>query len=126
MTPEELADLVGRLLLTHRLDPDLATRAVGIGRDVVEEMIATGRIGALLDEAQIVRLRLLASILVRLEVRFRGDGKRIRAALHMPLDHLGGASIADRMGDSIEGLRAIRSATESLEEPKVRTWRIDH
>ena len=122
----ELADLVGRLLLTHRLDPDLAMRAVGIEGDVAEEMIATGRISLPLDETQVARLRLLASILVRLEVRFQGDGKRVRAALDMPLDPLGGATIADRIGDGINALRAIRAIIESLEGPKVRAWRVDH
>ena len=126
MTVAELADLVGRLLLTHRLDPDLTMRGIGIERGVAEEMVETGRIQVALEADQVERLRLFASILVRLEVRFGGDGKRIRVALEMPLDPLGGASIADRIGGGIDGLRAIRVAIESLEGPKVRTWRVDH
>lgn len=126
MTAEELVDLVGRLLLTHRIDPDLAMRGIGIERAVVEEMIETGRTRVALDADQAARLRLLASILVRLEVRFRGDGRTIRNALETPLDCLGDTSIADRIGDGIDVLRAIRAAIESLEGPRVRTWRVDH
>lgn len=126
MMVEELADLVGRLLLTHRLDPDLAARGIGVERGVVVELMDTGRIAVALDADQAMRLQLLANILIRLEVRFFGDSKRMRSALKTPCDLLDGMGVADRIGDGIGALRVIRAAVENLEGPQSKTWRVDH
>lgn len=126
MMVEELADLVGRLLLTHQLDPDLAARGIGVDRSAVVELMDTGRIAVALDADLAMRLQLLANILTRLEVKFLGDSKRIRAAIETSCELLEGASISDRIGDGIGTLRVIRVAIENLEGPRSKTWRVDH
>ena len=121
-----LLDLCGRIMLTHGLTPGLAERALGISAEDARAMVDGTPLTVALDADQSVRLALLTNILVRLEIRCRHDARAIRRALQAPLDALGGAAPADRIGDGVDALRAVRAAVDHVELPKVRWWRIGH
>lgn len=121
-----LVDLAGRIMLTHGIDPDHAVRLLGIASGEAEDMIQLGRLWSPLDTARVERLRLFINILMRLEWRLNHDSRAIRHALDLPLDALGGAAPADRFGGSLEDLRELRGAIDSVAAPTIKWWRVGH
>ncbi|WP_112381373.1 hypothetical protein [Sphingomonas carotinifaciens] len=121
-----LVDLAGRIMLTHGIDPDHAVRLLDIDRTEAEDMIQLGRLWSPLDTASVERLRLFINVLMRLEWRLNHDSRAIRHALDLPLDALGGASPADRFGGSLEDLRELRGAIDSVAAPTIKWWRVGH
>ena len=123
---DDLLDLCGRIMLTHALDPCLAERGLGIPREDAQAMVDGTPLAASLDTDQSERLVLLTNILVRLEIACRHDARAMRRALQTPLDALGGAAPAERVGDGVAALRSVRAAIDHVDVPKVRWWRIGH
>ena len=123
MTDAALADLIGRILFTHRIDPRLATAALGIDAAAADDLIACGQLPLAVDR---IRLELLASILVRLEIRLCHDIKAIRAALDTPLAVLGNRAPMDLIGGDVHTLRRVRGAVDHMSAPKSKAWRVGH
>lgn len=121
-----LVDLAGRIMLTHGIDPGHAMHLLDIDRAEAEDMIQLGRLWSLVDTARVERLRLFINILMRLEWRLNHDSRAIRHALDLPLDALGGAAPADRLGGSLEDLRELRGAIDSVVAPTIKWWRVGH
>lgn len=121
-----LVDQAGRIMLTHRIDPGHAVRLLGIARAEAKDMIHLGRLWSPLDTARVERLRLFINILMRLEWRLNHDSRAIRHALDLPLDALGGASPAERFGGSLDDLRELRGAIDSVAAPTIKWWRVGH
>lgn len=121
-----LVDQAGRIMLTHRIDPGHAMRLLDIDRTEAEDMIHLGRLWSPVDTARAERLRLFINILMRLEWRLNHDSRAIRHALDLPLDALGGAAPADRFGGSLEDLRELRGAIDSVAAPTIKWWRVGH
>lgn len=121
-----LVDQAGRIMLTHRIDPGHAMRLLDIDRAEAEGMIHLGRLWSSVDTARLERLRLFINILMRLEWRLNHDSRAIRHALDLPLDVLGGASPAERFGGSLEDLRELRGAIDSVVAPTIKWWRVGH
>jgi len=123
MTDAALADLVGRILFTHRIDPRLVTAAPGIDAAAADDLIACGQLSVAVDRT---RLELFASIMVRLEIRCRHDSKAIRAALDIPLSVLGNRAPIEVVASDVHALRQVRSAIDHVHGPTIRMWRIGH
>ena len=121
-----LVDQAGRIMLTHRIDPGHAMRLLDIDRAEGEDMIHLGRLWSPVDTARAERLLLFINILMRLEWRLNHDSRAIRHALDLPLDTLGGAAPADRLGGSLEDLRELRGAIDSVAAPTIKWWRVGH
>lgn len=121
-----LVDQAGRIMLTHGIDPSHAVRLLGIASGEAEDMIQLGRLWSPLDTARVERLRLFINILMRLEWRLNHDSRAIRHALDLPLDALGGAAPAERFGGSLEDLRELRVAIDSVAAPTIKWWRVGH
>ena len=121
-----LVDLASRIILTHGIDPSHAMRLLGIDRAEAQDMVHVGRLWSSVDTARAERLRLFINILMRLEWRLNHDSRAIRHALDLPLDALGGASPADRFGGSLEDLRELRGAIDSVAAPTIKWWRVGH
>lgn len=126
LTTEALADLGGRIMLTHRLDPALAAKAIGIDAKFAEDIIPHGTLSEPLTEDHHVRLELFVNILVRQEVRLAHDSKAIRQAWVTPLAYLDHQAPGDIVGDGVPALRRIRGAVEHMSAPRVRLWRVGH
>lgn len=107
------AEELGRLLHTHRIDPDLV-----VGTPDLAEL------GTPTDPC--CRAALLLNVLIRVEIRCAGDSVAIRAALDRPLVALEGDCIAERLraGPNLAGLRLLREAAGTMPVPKVRMWRV--
>lgn len=117
-----LLGLLGRLVYSHRLDPGLVASALHV---------ATGDVVALAEGRQVTlgpspRLPLVVNILVRVELKLRGDSRAIRRALLAPLDTLGGRCPAEAMTGSLDDLRRVRLAIDHLSAPTERWWRVGH
>lgn len=121
-----LVDLAGRIMLTHGIDPDHAIPLLGIDRAEAEDMIHLGRLWSPVGVVRAERLRLFINILIRMEWRLNHDSRAIRHALNLPLDALGGAAPADRLGGSLEDLRELRSAIDTVAAPTIKWWRVGH
>lgn len=121
-----LIDLAGRLMLTHAIGLEHAMCLLGIDRAEAEGLVRVGRLRAPLDEFKHDRLRLFVNILLRLEWRLHHDSRAIRLALETPIDALNGAAPADLFGGSLDDLRSLRGAVETIEAPKVKWWRVGH
>lgn len=121
-----LVDQAGRIMLTHGIDPNHAMRLLDIDRTEAEDMIHLGRLWSPVDTARAERLRLFINILMRLEWRLNHDSRAIRHALDLPLDTLSGAAPADRLGGSLEDLRELRGAIDSVAAPTIKWWRVGH
>ncbi len=114
-----LVDLAGRIMLTHGIDPVMprgcsASRVPKRRHDPARSaVVASGyrSRGA---------ARLFINILMRLEWRLNHDSRAIRHALDLPLDTLGGAAPADRLGGSLEDLRELRGAIDSVAAPTIK------
>lgn len=107
------AEELGRLLHTHRIDPDLVVGPP----DLVEHGTPNDPCG---------RAALLLNVLVRVEIRCAGDSVAIRATLDRPLDALAGDSIADRLraGPDLAGLRLLREVAGTMPVARVKMWRV--
>lgn len=121
-----LADLAGRIMLTHRLAPEHLMAAIGLTREQAVTLIAEGRLSMQLDGVQQQRLRLFVNILQRLEWRLNHDSGAIRHALDLPLAVLDGKAPAQLFSGSIDDLRAVRLSVDSVAAPKVKWYRIGH
>ncbi|MWC42589.1 hypothetical protein SAMN05216557_101584 [Sphingomonas carotinifaciens] len=121
-----LVDLAGRIMLTHDIDSDHAMRLLSIDRAEAEDMIHLGRLWSPVGVVRAERLRLFINILIRLEWRLNHDSRAIRHAMNLPLDALGGAAPADRFGGSLEDLRELRSAIDTVAAPTIKWWRVGH
>jgi len=121
-----LVDQAGRIMLTHGIDPSHAMHLLDIDRTEAEDMIHLGRLWSPVDTARAERLRLFINILMRLEWRLNHDSRAIRHALDLPLDALDGAAPADRFGGSLEDLRELRGAIDSVAAPTIKWWRVGH
>lgn len=122
----ELIDLAGRIMWTHAIDPQHVVCVLGITTPEAEEMVRAGRLAEPLGVDRHEQLLLFVNILARLEHRLRHDSRAIRDALEMPLDILGGETIADRLSGSLDDLRALRHAVEALQVVKEKWWRVGH
>ena len=123
-----LVDLAGRIMLTHGIDPVHAMRLLSIDRAEAKDMIHLGRLWSPVGVVRAERLWLwlFINILIRLEWRLNHDSRAIRHALNLQLDALGGAAPADRLGGSLEDLRELRSAIDTVAAPTIKWWRVGH
>lgn len=119
-------DEIGRLGLTHALDPAPLAAALSVEPVDVGDLIDTGRVSEALLAVNDGVADYLLGILVRLEVRCRGDCTAIRAALDRPSPDLHGRSIAEALlaRPDIASLAVIRTAAGTLAVPCVRMWRV--
>jgi len=124
--PGDMIDLAGRVMLTHRLDPELAMRVLRIERGDAERMIVEGRLSRPLYPTAGERLRLFVNILTRLEHRLRHDSAAMRRALETPLDALEGRSPADMLNGDTATLFAVRKAIDHIDTPNEKWWRVGH
>ena len=113
-------DACARLALCHRIELSLVARAIGIDDAAAARMLAGEPIA--LDAERRERLSLLLNILIRAEIRFRGDSRLITELMTTPVAELGNMAPAAKMID-IGGLRAVRSAIDTIPVPVVRMWR---
>ena len=120
-----LLDLIGRIMMTHRLSPDLLVTTLGVAPADAVALIDHGRLPSP-DHAEHDRVRLFANILQRLEWRLRHDGSAIRRVFEQPLDLLGGRTPAQMLGGSLDDLRQLRSAIDTVEAPAVKWYRVGH
>lgn len=120
-----LLDLTGRIMMTHRLRPDLLVAALGVAPADAAALIDLGRLPSLVH-AEHDRIRLFANILQRLEWRLRHDENAIRRVFEQPLDSLGGRTPAGMLGGSLDDLRQLRSAIDTVEAPAVKWYRVGH
>lgn len=121
-----LADLAGRIMLTHRLAPEHLMAVIDLTHEQAIALITEGRLSVQLDCVQQQRLRLFVNILQRLEWRLAHDSGAIRHAIDLPLAVLNGKAPAQLFGGSIDDLRAVRLSIDSVEAPKVKWYRIGH
>ncbi|RIA37085.1 hypothetical protein DFR49_2960 [Hephaestia caeni] len=124
--PGDMIDLAGRIMLTHRLAPELAMRALRIERSDAERMIVEGRLSRPLEPTVGERLRLFVNILTRLEHRLRHDSAAIRRAFETPLDALERRSPTDMLNGDAAALFAVRQAIDHIDTPKEKWWRVGH
>ncbi|KQN92146.1 hypothetical protein ASE90_05305 [Sphingomonas sp. Leaf67] len=119
-------DEIGRLGLTHGLDPAALAAALGVESIDVGKLIDTGCVSDTLLMTSEAAAAYLLGILVRLEVRCHGYSVAIRAALDRPSPDLGGLSIARALlaRPDIAGLAVIHEAAGTLPVPRVRMWRV--
>lgn len=119
-------DEIGRLGLTHALDPAPLAAALGVEAIDVGELIDTGCVSDTLLMTNEAAAAYLLGILVRLEVRCRGDGVAIRTALDRPSPDLSGLSIVQGLlaRPDIAGLAVIHEVAGTLPVPRVRMWRV--
>lgn len=115
-----LADTCARLMLTHRIDRSLVAEALGIAASEVDRTLAGPAIEP--DAELPERLALLVDILMRLEIRMRGDTRLLLETLATPPGTLEGRTPAETMTD-IERLRAVREAIAAMPVPEIRMWR---
>lgn len=130
-TPEtdgtaDLIDLAGRIMLTHAIDPRHLMNLLGIDKLDAEAIIRTGETSLVAGDDWHDRLQLFVNILVRLECRLRHDSRAIRRALEERLEALQGRSAADWFSGSLDDLRTIRRAIETLELVYEKWWRVGH
>ncbi len=78
------------------------------------------------DGIQHDRVRLFANILQRLEWRLRHDASAIRRAFDLPLDTLSGRTPTGMLGGSLDDLRRLRAAIDTIEAPAVKWYRVGH
>ena len=119
-------DEIGRLGLTHALELTPLAAALGVESIDVGKLIDTGCVSDTLLMTNEAAATYLLGILVRLEVRCRGDDVAIRAALGRPSADLGGLSITQGLlaRPDIAGLAVIHEAAGTLPVPRVRMWRV--
>ena len=120
-----LFDLVGRIVLSHRIDPVHVSTALNIGAAEAAVLIERGELPASADQIDLERLERFANFLVRLEWRVRGSAD-IRRVIEVPLHYLGGRSPADLFGGSTEDIRPLRGAVDAIEVPQTKWWRVGH
>ncbi|GAA3268774.1 hypothetical protein [Sphingomonas yabuuchiae] len=121
-----MADLAGRIMLTHRLVPEHLMAVIDLTHEQAVALIAEGRLSVQLDCEQQQRLRLFVNILHRLEWRLNHDSDAIRHALDLPLAVLDNKAPAQLFCGSIDDLRAVRLSIDSVEAPKVKWYRTGH
>lgn len=121
-----LLDLAGRIMLTHCIDPDCAARSLQIDHDDAAELINSGRIQRSLKAVEHERLLLFVNALQRLEWRLKHDSGAIRLALEAPLSALDGASIGRLLSGSLDDLRRLRRAIDTVEVPQAKWYRVGH
>lgn len=119
-------DEIGRLGLTHTLDPAPLAAALGVESIDVGKLIDTGCVSDTLLMTNEAAAAYLLGILVRLEVRCRGDSVAIRTALDRPSPDLSGLSIVQGLlaRPDIASLAVIHEAAGTLPVPRVRMWRV--
>jgi hypothetical protein len=119
-------DEIGRLGLTHALDPAPLAAALGVEAIDVGKLIDTGCVSNTLLMTNEAAAAYLLGSMVRLEVRCCGDSVAIRAALDRPSPDLGGLSITQGLlaRPDIAGLAVIHEAAGTLPVPRVRMWRV--
>ncbi len=120
-----LLDLIGRIMMTHRLSPDLLVAALGVSPADAAALIDHGRLPSH-GGIQHDRVRLFANILQRLEWRLRHDASAIRRAFDLPLDTLSGRTPAGMLAGSLDDLRRLRTAIDTIEAPAVKWYRVGH
>lgn len=127
MTPAgELIDLIGRIMFTHSISAEHVQAVLGGEFAEAVAVVEGEHPSRVLEEGAIDKLRVFATILLRLEWRLSGDSAAIRDALVMPMEVLGGASPAERLAGCIEDMRAIRLAVDAITVPETRWWRVGH
>lgn len=130
--PGWLLDLIGRIMMTHRLPPDYLVATLGMRRDDATALIDHDRQPRGNAAVQADRVRLFANILQRLEHLLGHDGPAIRRAFECPLDELSGRVPAEMLGGTIDDLwrlRAARSTRSKRPGPNgtgsvTETWRV--
>lgn len=124
--PHAILDDIGRVGLTHALDPAPLAAGLGIETRRVERLIATGAMSGPMQALDAEAATYVLNILVRLETRCRGDSTAIRIAMIRPCPALGGRSVTEALlaRPDIEGLAAIRAGVATLEVPRVKMWRV--
>lgn len=123
---DELLDLAGRIMLTHRIAPDHLQRV--IGGDVAEAraVVEAGQMNRRLNAETVEKLVLFVNVLLGLERRLHGEPRAIRRAIETPIDALRGRTPAELFGGELDDLRALRRAIETIEAPKERWFRVGH
>ncbi len=119
-------DEIGRLGLTHGLDPAPLAAALGVDTSDVGKLIDTGCVSDTLLMTSEAAAAYLLGTMVRLEVRCHGDSVAIRAAIDRPSPDFGGLSIVQGLlaRPDIAGLAVIHEAAGTLPVPRVRMWRV--
>jgi len=117
---------IGRLGLTHGLDPAPLAAALGVDPSDVGKLIDTGCVSDTLLMTSEAAAAYLLGTMVRLEVRCHGDSVAIRAAIDRPSPDLGGLSIVQRLlaRPDLAGLAVIHEAAGTLPVPRIRMWRV--
>lgn len=123
---DELLDLAGRIMLTHRIAPEHLHKVIGGDLADAEEIVENGRFERQLDSDTTGLLALFVNVLLRLEWRLRGDGCAIRRAVETPIDELHGKAPADLFGSGPDDLLVLRRAIEMIEAPRERWFRVGH
>lgn len=118
-------DLIGRIMMTHRLPSDYLVVALGMPSGDAVALIDQGRLPHI-DGAQTERLRLFANILQRLEHRLGHDGAAIRRAFECPLGALSGRTPAEMLGGTTDDLWRLRAAIDTIETPGTKWYRVGH
>ena len=122
----DLIDLAGRIMLTHAIDPRHLMNLLGIDKLDAEAIIRTGETSVVAGDDWHDRLQLFVNILVRLECRLRHDSRAIRRTLEDRIDALQGRSAADWFGGSLDELRTVRRAIETINLTQEKWWRVGH
>lgn len=120
-----LLDLCGRILFTHGIAPAFLARGGAIPPAVAEAWVRGDDIATIVTRTQRERLALVASILVRIELRLRHDSRAIRRFIDLPLAALDGATPGETVGGDLAVLRRLRAAIDQL-HPNEKWWRIGH
>lgn len=120
-----LLDLIGRIMMTHRLPPDYLVVALGMSSGDAVALVNDGRL-PYIDGAQTERMRLIANIFQRLEHRLGHDDVAIRRAFESPLGPLSGRTPAEMLGGTTEDLGRLRAAIDTIEAPRTKWYRVGH
>lgn len=123
--PAWLLDLIGRIMMTHRLPWDYLVVALGTAPGDAVALIDHGCLPHI-DHGQTERLRLFANILQRIEHGLGHDGAAIRRAFECPLCVLSGLTPAKMLGGTIEDLWRLRAAIDTIEAPRTKWYRVGH
>lgn len=126
MDGTELLDLAGRIMLTHQIAPAHLQKVIGGDLATAKAVIERGPTGHPPDKAATERLALFVNVLLRLEGRLLGNGPAIRRALDVPLPVLGNRAPAALFDGSVDDLRAVRMAIDTIEVPQERWFRVGH
>lgn len=117
---------IGRVGFTHALDPAPIAVALGMERAALKTLFAAGTVDQCVPSIEPRSASYVLNILIRHEVRCRGDGAAIRAALARPCADLGSASISEALaaGPDFPQIVVIRAVAGELPVLRVKMWRV--